>query len=464
MRKTTIFRPSAGFILSFLCVSALFSFPVLAQGSSNDKEAPVVQTESSTITEGQAALDAKSKETAEALKGKEQDIKQSAVLVESLKEEKKVVEKEAEIKKQQADIKKEEAMVLKKEAQASSDRSLQKKSEQLLKEAGKLEKESEIYKEKLSTLEAKETGLHKTLAAQQEQIDALTKSLSGLNVGKAAYLPLKQKIFNAIPEVLTGLVILLLLNIFKGGVEKILAWKEESTERALTLRIRTITKLIAWAGGIMVFIYIVFSVLEDFGVSVMPLLAGAGIAGIAFGFGGQYLIRDLINGIFILLEDQYRIGDVVSIGELGGLVEDINLRITTLRDLQGRVTIIPNGEIKSVMNYTKGYSQALMDIGVAYKENVDRVMEIIKEIGKDMRIDSYFGKLILDDLEMLGVDDFADSAVIIRFRIKTAPIKQWEVMREFRRRLKNRFDELGIQIPFPHRTLYWGKDQLPQGN
>ena len=464
MKKTTIFHPSAGFILFLLCVSVLFSSPVLAQGDSNEKEAVVVQTDPSTATAAQAVLDEKAKETAEALKGKENDIKHSAVLVESLKEEKKVVEKEAEIKKQQADIKKEEAMVLKKEAQASSDRSLQRKSEQLMKEAGKLERESELYVEKLSALEAKETSLHKTLAAQQEQINALTKNLSGLNLGKAAYLPLRQKIFNAIPEVLTGLVILLLLNIFRKGVEKILAWKEDSRERAITLRIRTVTKLIAWAGGIMVFIYIVFSVLEDFGFSVMPLLAGAGIAGIAFGFGGQYLIRDLINGIFILLEDQYRIGDVVSIGDFGGLVEDINLRITTLRDLQGRVTIIPNGEIKSVLNYTRGYSQALMDIGVAYKENVDRVMEVIKEIGKDMRVDRYFGKMILDDLEMLGVDDFADSAVIIRFRMKTAPIKQWEVMREFRRRLKNRFDELGIEIPFPHRTLYWGKGQLPQGN
>ena len=112
-----------------------------------------------------------------------------------------------------------------------------------------------------------------------------------------------------------------------------------------------------------------------------------------------------------------------------------------------------------MVNYTKGYAQALLDIGVAYKENVDRVIQVIKDMGKEMRQDSYFKKLILDDLEMLGVDKFADSAVVIKFRMKTLPIKQWEVMREFRRRLKNKFDELGIEIPFPHRTLYWGSDK-----
>jgi small conductance mechanosensitive channel len=189
------------------------------------------------------------------------------------------------------------------------------------------------------------------------------------------------------------------------------------------------------------------------------LLAGIGIVGLAFGFGGQYLIRDLINGLFILIEGQYRVNDVVKINDSGGLVESINLRITTLRDLEGRVVIIPNGEVKTVINFTKEYAHALFDIGVAYKENVDRVIEVIKELGSQMRNDSHFGKLILADLEMFGVDEFADSQVTIKFRIKTLPIKQWEVAREFRRRLKNRFDEEGIEIPFPHRTLYWGAGQ-----
>jgi small conductance mechanosensitive channel len=200
-------------------------------------------------------------------------------------------------------------------------------------------------------------------------------------------------------------------------------------------------------------------VLKNFGIDVAPLLAGAGIVGLAVGFGGQYLIRDVINGVFILLEDQYRVNDVVKIGEHGGLVESINLRITKLRDLEGRVIYIPNGEIKTVVNFTKDYAQALLTVGVAYKENVDKVLSVIKDLGKEIKQDPCFGKLILDDLEMLGVDDFGDSQVTIKFRMKTLPIKQWEVAREFRRRLKNRFDELGIEIPFPHRTLYWGAKQ-----
>ncbi len=241
--------------------------------------------------------------------------------------------------------------------------------------------------------------------------------------------------------------------------EKMLSRKEAIREDEVTLRMKTLSKLINWLSGIVIFIIVAYFILENFGFSVAPLLAGAGIAGIAFGFGGQYLIRDLINGIFILLEDQYRINDVVKIGDCSGLVEEINLRITTLRDLDGRVIIIPNGEIKTVINYTKGYAQALLDIRVAYKENVDRVMEVIKKIGKELRGDAYYGRLIIGDLEMLGVDDFADSAVVIKFRMKTLPIKQWDVMREFRRRLKNKFDELGIEMPFPQRTLHWGENQ-----
>jgi len=156
------------------------------------------------------------------------------------------------------------------------------------------------------------------------------------------------------------------------------------------------------------------------------------------------------------LEGQYRINDVVKIGEFGGLVEGLNLRHTKLRDLEGRVIYIPNGEIKTVVNFTQDYANAVLEIGVAYKEKVDQVMAVIKELGAEMRNDDYFKKLILEDLEMLGVDSFGESQVTIKFRIKTLPIKQWEVAREFRRRLKNRFDELGVEIPFPHRTIYWG--------
>ncbi len=202
--------------------------------------------------------------------------------------------------------------------------------------------------------------------------------------------------------------------------------------------------------------------LENFGIAVAPILAGAGVVGLALGFGGQYLIRDIINGVFILFEGQYRINDVVRIGEFGGLVEAVNLRHTRLRDQEGRVIYIPNGEIKTVVNFTKEYSQALLNIDVAYETDIDHVIRVIKDLGAEMRKDGYFSRLILNDLEMLGVEDLADSRITLKFRIKTLPIKQWEVAREFRRRLKDRFDKEKIQIPFPRRMLYWGAGQAPQ--
>lgn len=245
----------------------------------------------------------------------------------------------------------------------------------------------------------------------------------------------------------------------KYGLEKFenyLPQKAGLREDETTLRLKTFSHLMKWLGNVAIAGVGLYMLLENFGINVAPLLAGAGIVGLAFGFGGQYLIRDVINGIFILLEGQYRVNDVVKIGEHGGLVESINLRITQLRDQEGRAIYIPNGEIKTVVNFTKGYAHAVLSIGVAYKENVDEVMAVIKELGKELRKDPYFGKLTLADLEMLGVDDFGDSKVILKCRVKTMPIKQWEVARELRRRIKNRFDELGIEIPFPHRMVYWG--------
>lgn len=232
-------------------------------------------------------------------------------------------------------------------------------------------------------------------------------------------------------------------------------------ENETILRLRTFSRLLKWLGSIVIVAFGLYMLLENFGINVAPLLAGAGIVGLALGFGGQYLIRDIINGVFILAEGQYRINDVVKIGEFGGLVEDLNLRHTKLRDQEGRVIYIPNGEIKTVINFTKDFAYAVLEVGVAYKEKVDQVMTAIKELGAEMREDDYFKKLVLEDLEMLGVESFGESQVAIKFRIKTLPIKQWEVAREFRRRLKNRFDELGIEIPFPHRTLYWKDPMRP---
>ena len=200
-------------------------------------------------------------------------------------------------------------------------------------------------------------------------------------------------------------------------------------------------------------------VLGNLGIEIGPILATAGVMGVAIGFGAQQLVRDVINGFFILLDDQLRVGDVVEIAGKGGLVESVNLRVTVLRDFAGNVHYVRNGEITVVTNMTKEFSRYVFDVGVAYRENVDEVIEILKGIDAELRQDPELGPDILEPLEILGLDKFADSAIIIKARIKTKPIRQWAIGREFNRRMKKKFDELGIEIPFPHMTLYLGQDK-----
>jgi len=207
----------------------------------------------------------------------------------------------------------------------------------------------------------------------------------------------------------------------------------------------SVTVFIYGAAGMML--------LNECGVSIGPLLAGAGIASIAIGFGAQTLVKDVISGFFILMENQIRVGDVVNIAGTGGLVESVNLRTTRLRDLEGRVHIVPNGLIEVATNCTKDWSRALLEIGVAYKEDVDRVIQVLQHVGNALVKDPAFSSLILEPLTILGVDSFGDSSVNIRMYFKTVPIKQWDVAREFRKRVKKAFDEQGIEIPFPHRTI-----------
>jgi small-conductance mechanosensitive channel len=204
------------------------------------------------------------------------------------------------------------------------------------------------------------------------------------------------------------------------------------------------------------------TILGELEIPIGPVLASAGILGVALGFGGQHLVRDIISGFFILLDDQIRVGDVVEIAGKGGLVEKINLRMTILRDLAGNVHYVRNGEISVVTNMTKEYSRYVFDVGVSYRENVDEVIEVIKQVDEDLRKDPQFKDDILEPVEILGLDQFADSAVIIKARTKTKPIKQWSVGREFNRRLKKIFDERDIEIPFPHITLYMGQDKQGQ--
>ena len=226
-------------------------------------------------------------------------------------------------------------------------------------------------------------------------------------------------------------------------------------------RATTITRLINIVASVVVISVAVLIVLRELNVDITPILAGAGILGLAVGFGAQNIVRDVISGLFIILEDQIRIGDVAIINGKGGLVENIRLRTVVLRGLDGTVHIIQNGAINELSNMTKGFSHYVIDVGVAYKEDTDRVTEILKEVGVKLQEEPEYADKILAPLEILGVDDFADSAVIIKIRIKTAPIHQWTVGRELRRRIKKAFDERGIEIPFPHLSVYFGEASKP---
>lgn len=200
-------------------------------------------------------------------------------------------------------------------------------------------------------------------------------------------------------------------------------------------------------------------ILQQLGVNTTPILAGAGILGLAVGFGAQTLVKDLINGIFILFEESIRVGDWVDLGGNGGIVESVGLRTVTLRDASGNVHVIPNSAIDRMVNFTKEFSRVIVDVGVAYRENVEDVIEILKEIGLEMEADEQFGTYMLEPLEILGLDRFEDSAVVIRVRFTTKPMLQWMVRREFNKRVKRAFDARGIEIPFPHRTIYIGESK-----
>ncbi|HXE76302.1 MAG TPA: mechanosensitive ion channel family protein [Candidatus Xenobia bacterium] len=254
-----------------------------------------------------------------------------------------------------------------------------------------------------------------------------------------------------------------LLHLFLTRLPLFMAKKEGTLTERLERekRIATLSNLTGWVITIAVLGVAGLMVLREFGVNITPILTGAGIAGLAVGFGAQNLVRDVIAGFFLILEDQVRIGDVVVINGKAGLVESLQLRTIVLRDFEGTVHIIPNGAITELSNRTKDYSYYVIDLGVAYKEDVDRVMATLREIGSSLESDPAFRDLILAPLEVVGVDAFADSAVILKMRIQTVPRQQWIVGRELRRRIKKTFDERGIQIPYPQLSVSFAEPAHP---
>lgn len=228
---------------------------------------------------------------------------------------------------------------------------------------------------------------------------------------------------------------------------------EGQPEVEIGKRTDTLTHVVYRTAWVVVLVVALLTVLPEVGVNIGPLLAGAGIAGLAVGFGAQSLVKDTINGLFILVENQYAKGDVINIAGVGGLVEDVNLRRTVLRDLDGAVHSIPHSEVAKSSNLTRGWSRVNMNVGVAYGEDLDRVMAVIDRVGQELAEDQDFGPLVLEPPRALRVEAFGDSGIEIKILGQTQPIRQWDVMGEMRKRLKRAFDEEGIEIPFPHRTI-----------
>lgn len=225
-------------------------------------------------------------------------------------------------------------------------------------------------------------------------------------------------------------------------------------DRESVKRAETLGRVFRYLAAVVISLIAGILVLSELGVSVAPILGAAGVVGLAVGFGAQSLVKDFFTGFFLLLENQIRQGDVVRLGDHAGLVEEVTLRYVQLRDYDGHVHFVPNGSITSVVNMARGHAQAVIDVGVAYGADLDTAMALMHRVAAELRLDENFASRILDDLEMAGVERWADSSVILRARFRVAPLEQWNVRREFLRRLKYAFDRAGIEIPFPQMNLH----------
>ncbi len=226
-------------------------------------------------------------------------------------------------------------------------------------------------------------------------------------------------------------------------------------------RARTLAAILRKVAAVTVAAVAVLTILQELGVDTRAIITAAGIGGLAVGFGAQNLVRDVISGFFMLMENQIRIGDVVTINDRTGVVEDITLRITVLRDFDGTAHIFPNGAIQFVSNQTKDWSRAVVDVPVAYREDADRVMGVLGEVGNSLLDDPKWRPFVLEPPQVLGITEFGASGITIRMAVTTRAQKHIDLERELRRRIKSRFDREGIEIPYPHVSLHWGRESRP---
>jgi small conductance mechanosensitive channel len=273
-----------------------------------------------------------------------------------------------------------------------------------------------------------------------------------------------QSSFRVLLIIVAALLAIKFLRLGLNRLEVILVRAREASESvpgAAAMRIRTLMSVLWTIVAGLVWFTAILTILGQVGVNVTPILASAGVVGLAVGFGAQNLVKDFVSGFFLILENQIRVGDVAIINGTGGLVEAITFRTIVLRDQAAVVHVFPNGSINTLSNMTKDWSAYVMDIGVGYREDTDRVIEVMRRVAGELQSDPQYGSAMLEPIEIIGVDAFTDSAVIIKARLKTLPIRQWMVGREYRRRLKKAFEAENIEFPFPQRTVLVGEAKAP---
>jgi small conductance mechanosensitive channel len=273
-----------------------------------------------------------------------------------------------------------------------------------------------------------------------------------------------QSSFRVLLIIVAALLAIKFLRLGLNRLEVILVRAREASESvpgASAMRIRTLMSVLWTIVAGLVWFTAILTILGQVGVNVTPILASAGVVGLAVGFGAQNLVKDFVSGFFLILENQIRVGDVAIINGTGGLVEAITFRTIVLRDQAAVVHVFPNGSINTLSNMTKDWSAYVMDIGVGYREDTDRVIEVMRRVAGELQSDPQYGSAMLEPIEIIGVDAFTDSAVIIKARLKTLPIRQWMVGREYRRRLKKAFEAENIEFPFPQRTVHVGEAKAP---
>jgi len=258
--------------------------------------------------------------------------------------------------------------------------------------------------------------------------------------------------------VIVGAVLWFALNKFLPPIVRraVARTKDKESKEGMEKRTNTLVAIFKGIARVFIIIVVIMMILPELGVDIVPLVAGLGIAGLALGFGAQYLIRDLIAGIFIILENQYRVGDVVRVADIGGLVENVTLRKTVLRDLDGIVHHVPNGEIRAASNFTRHFARVNLNVSVAYDTDLDHAISVVNLVGKELAEDAKWRKVIKSPPQVLRVDNLGDSGIDIKILGDVKPMEQWAVMGELRLRIKKAFDAEGIEIPWPHTKVYFG--------